>query len=148
MGIRRRYLGWVAGWALLVVVLMVAVPLLVRSRLPEPIAVEWSFVGVPKSSSALRDFVFGKVAWWLVVVGVWVGLVWRGVVRRRGVALTGAVLAVFGWALFGSVLLITIANLDAPEFRAASELTGHGWVVLTAAPIAWLGWRLGRRATD
>ena len=148
MGIRGRQLAWVAGWTLLVVLLMVAVPLLLRSRLPEPLAVEWSMVGVPESSSSLRDFVFGKVVWWLVVVGVWVGLVWRGVLRGRGLALAGAVLALFGWVLLGSVVLSTIANLDAAEFREASELTGTGWLALTAAPVAWLGWRLGARAAD
>ena len=148
MGIRRRYLGWVAGWTLLVGVLMVAVPLLLRGRLPEPIAIEWSIVGVPKSSSSLRDFVFGKVVWWFVVVGVWTGLAWRGVLRGRGLALTGAVLVVFGWVLLGTVVLTTVANLDAPEFREASELAGTGWLALTTAPVAWLGWRLGARAAD
>ncbi|MFC7340854.1 hypothetical protein [Saccharopolyspora griseoalba] len=148
MGIRRRYLGWVAGWTLLVGVLMVAVPLLVRARLPEPIAVEWSVVGVPESSSSLRDFLFGKVVWWVVVAGVWAVLAWRGVLRGRGLALTGAVLAVFGWVLLGTVVLTTIANLDAPRFREASELTGTGWLALTAAPIAWFGWRMGARAAD
>lgn len=71
MGVRRRYLWFVAGWTLLVALLMLAVPLALRSRLPDPIAVEWSYSGEPEDSSSLRDFLFGQLVWWGVVAGVW-----------------------------------------------------------------------------
>jgi membrane-associated PAP2 superfamily phosphatase len=145
--IRSRYLWLITGWTLLVAVLMLAVPLGVRARLPEPIAVEWTSTGTPESSSSLRDFLLGKLVWWLVVAAVWSALVLRGVLRRRATAVTGAALAVFGWVMLGTVVLTTMANLDAPDFRDATELAGEGWLLLGALPVAWVGWRLGGRET-
>lgn len=147
MRIRSRYLWLITGWTLLVAVLMLAVPLGVRARLPEPIAVEWTSTGTPESSSSLRDFLLGKLVWWLVVAAVWSALVLRGVLRRRATAVTGAALAVFGWVMLGTVVLTTMANLDAPDFRDATELAGEGWLLLGALPVAWAGWRLGGRET-
>jgi membrane-associated PAP2 superfamily phosphatase len=137
----------IAGWTLSVAVLMVAVPLLVGARLPEPIAVEWTSTGSPESSSSLRDFLVGKLVWWLVVAAVWSALVLRGVLRARATALAAAVMAVFGWVMLGTVVLTTIANLDAPDFRDATELSGEGWLLLGALPVAWAGWRVGGRET-
>lgn len=147
MRIRSRYLWLITGWTLLVAVLMLAVPLAVRARLPEPIAVEWTSTGSPESSSSLRDFLLGKLVWWLVVAAVWSALVLRGVLRERATALTGAVLAVFGWVMLGTVVLTTMANLDAPDFRDATELAGEGWLLLGALPVAWVGWRFAGRET-
>ncbi|MEB3366794.1 hypothetical protein [Saccharopolyspora mangrovi] len=147
MRIRSRYLWLITGWTLLVAVLMLAVPLGVRARLPEPIAVEWTSTGTPESSSSLRDFLLGKLVWWLVVAAVWSALVLRGVLRKRATAVTGAVMAVFGWVMLGTVVLTTMANLDAPDFRDATELAGEGWLLLGALPVAWAGWRLGGRET-
>jgi membrane-associated PAP2 superfamily phosphatase len=145
--IRSRYVWFIAGWTLSVAVLMVAVPLLVGARLPEPIAVEWTSTGSPESSSSLRDFLVGKLVWWLVVAAVWSALVLRGVLRERATALAAAVMAVFGWVMLGTVVLTTIANLDAPDFRYATELSGEGWLLLGALPVAWAGWRVGGRET-
>lgn len=147
MRIRSRYVWFIAGWTLSVAVLMVAVPLLVGARLPEPIAVEWTSTGSPESSSSLRDFLVGKLVWWLVVAAVWSALVLRGVLRERATALAAAVMAVFGWVMLGTVVLTTIANLDAPDFRDATELSGEGWLLLGALPVAWAGWRVGGRET-
>lgn len=147
MRIRSRYVWFIAGWTLSVAVLMVAVPLLVGARLPEPIAVEWTSTGSPESSSSLRDFLVGKLVWWLVVAAVWSALVLRGVLRERATALAAAVMAVFGWVMLGTVVLTTIANLDAPDFRDATELSGEGWLLLLALPVAWAGWRVGGRET-
>lgn len=147
MRIRSRYVWLIAGWTLSVAVLMVSVPLLVGARLPEPIAVEWTSTGSPESSSSLRDFLVGKLVWWLVVAAVWSALVLRGVLRARATALAAAVMAVFGWVMLGTVLLTTIANLDAPDFRDATELSGEGWLLLGALPVAWAGWRVGGRET-
>ncbi|RRO16260.1 hypothetical protein EIL87_14550 [Saccharopolyspora rhizosphaerae] len=145
MRVRSRYLWLITGWTLLVAVLMLTVPMAVRARLPEPIAVEWTSTGTPESSSSLRDFLLSKLVWWLVVAAVWSALVLRGVLRERGAALTGAVLAVFGWVVLGTVVLTTVANLDAPDFRDATQLDGEGWLLLGALPVAWAGWRFGGR---
>lgn len=147
MRIRSRYVWLIAGWTLSVAVLMVSVPLLVGARLPEPIAVEWTSTGSPESSSSLRDFLVGKLVWWLVVAAVWSALVLRGVLRERATELAAAVMAVFGWVMLGTVVLTTIANLDAPDFRDATELSGEGWLLLGALPVAWAGWRVGGRET-
>ncbi|GAA0534397.1 hypothetical protein GCM10011581_08040 [Saccharopolyspora subtropica] len=145
MGVRRRYLWFVVGWTVLIAVGMVAVPLALRSRLPEPLAVEWASSGAPESSSSLRDFVFGKLVWWLVVAAVWSVFGVRGVLRRQGLALAGAALGVFGALMLGTVVLTAVANLDAPDFRDAAELHGQGWLLLGGLLAGWLGWRLGRR---
>lgn len=145
MRIRNRYVGLIGGWTLFVAVLMLAVPLMVGARLPEPIAVEWTATGTPESSSSLRDFLVGKLLWWLVVAAVWSALVLRGVLRKRGEELAGAVMAVFGWVMLGTVVLTTLANLDAPDFRDATGLAGEGWLLLGALPMAWAGWRFGGR---
>ncbi|SFS36803.1 hypothetical protein [Saccharopolyspora flava] len=145
MRIRSRYLWLITGWTLLVAVLMLAVPMALRARLPEPIAVEWTASGTPETSSSLRDFLLGKLVWWLVVAAVWGALVLRGVLRTRATAVAGAVMAVFGWVMLGTVVLTTWANVDAPDFRDAGELSGQGWLLLGALPAAWAGWRFGGR---
>lgn len=146
MGVRSRYLWFVGGWTLLVALLMVLVPLLLRARLPEPLAVEWASSGAPESASSLRDFLFGKLVWWLAVAGVWSVFGVRGVLQRRGLAWAGAALGVFGSLMLGTVVLTTVANLDAPDFRDAAELTGQGWLLLGGALAGWLGWRLGSQS--
>ncbi|MCI2423800.1 hypothetical protein MOQ72_40990 [Saccharopolyspora sp. K220] len=148
MSVRSRYLWFVGGWTVLVALLMVAVPLALRARLPEPIAVEWASSGSPESSSSLRDFLFGKLVWWLVVAAVWSVFGVRGVLRRRGLAWAGAALGVFGSLMLGTVVLTTVANLDAPDFRDAAELTGQGWLLLAGPLAGWLGWRLGSRSAQ
>jgi membrane-associated PAP2 superfamily phosphatase len=146
VSVRSRYLWFVGGWTVLVALLMVAIPLTLRTRLPDPIAVEWASSGAPESSSSLRDFLFGKLVWWLVVAGVWSAFGFRGVLRRRGLAWAGAALGVFGALMLGTVVLTTVANLDAPDFRHAAELTGEGWLLLAGPLAGWLGWRLGSRS--
>ncbi|MBB5155443.1 hypothetical protein [Saccharopolyspora phatthalungensis] len=143
MSVRSRYLWFVGSWTLLVALLMIAVPVLLRARLPEPIAVEWASSGAPESSSTLRDFLFGKLVWWLAVAAVWSVFGIRGVLRRRGLAWAGAALGVFGSLMLGTVVLTAVANLDAPDFRHAADLTGQGWLLLGGPLAGWLGWRLG-----
>lgn len=148
MGVRRRYLWFVAGWTLLVALLMLAVPLALRSRLPDPIAVEWSYSGEPEDSSSLRDFLFGQLVWWGVVAGVWSVFGLGGVLQRRGLAWAGAALGVFGSTMLGTVVLTAVANLDAPSFRDAVDPPGSGWLLLGGALAGWVGWRLGDRGAS
>ncbi|KAA5832617.1 hypothetical protein ABT337_13495 [Saccharopolyspora hirsuta] len=145
---RRRYLWFVGGWTLLVALLMLAVPMAVSSRLPDPIAVEWTFSGAPEDSSPLRDFLFGKLVWWLVVAAVWSVFGLGGVLQRRGLAWAGAALGVFGSTMLGTVVLTTVANLDAPSFRDVVDPPGSGWLLLAGALAGWLGWRLGSRSAE
>ncbi|MEU5848980.1 hypothetical protein [Saccharopolyspora shandongensis] len=146
MSVRSRYLWFVGGWTVLIALLMIAVPLLLRTRLPEPIAIEWTSSGAPKSSSSLRDFLFDKLVWWLAVAGVWSVFGVRGVLRRRGLAWAGAALGVFGSLMLGTVVLTTLTNLNAPDFRDTVDLHAQGWLLLGGALAGWLGWRLGSQS--
>lgn len=148
MGVRRRYLWFVAGWTLLVALLMIAIPLALSSRLPDPITVEWTFSGAPEDSSPLRDFLSGQLVWWLVVAAVWSVFGLGGVLKRRGLAWAGAALGVFGSTMLGTVVLTTLANLDAPSYRDAVDPPGSGWLLLAGALAGWLGWRLGSRSAE
>ncbi|MER7010142.1 hypothetical protein ABT324_01765 [Saccharopolyspora sp. NPDC000359] len=145
---RRRYLWFVGGWTLLVALLMLAVPMSVSSRLPDPIAVEWTFSGAPEDSSPLQDFLLNKLIWWLGVAAVWSVFGLGGVLRRRGLAWAGAALGAFGAAMLGTVVLTTVANLDAPSFRDVVDPPGSGWLLLAGALAGWLGWRLGSRSPE
>ena len=66
--------------------------------------------------------------------------------QRRGLAWAGAALGVFGSLMLGTVVLTTVANLDAPDFRDATDLNGQGWLLLGGALAGWLGWRLGSQS--
>ncbi|MDA3629552.1 hypothetical protein [Saccharopolyspora oryzae] len=146
MDVRRRYLWFVGGWTLLVALLMLLVPTALRARLPEPITVEWTFSGAPEDSSPLRDFLFEELVWWLVVAAVWSVLGFGGVLKRRGLAWASAALGAFGATMLGTVVLTTVANLDAPSFRDAIDPPSSGWLLLGGALAGWLGWRLGSRS--
>ncbi|GAA4886964.1 hypothetical protein [Saccharopolyspora cebuensis] len=145
MNSRARFLVATGSWTLLVAVVMVAVPVLLRGRLPDPIAVEWTYSGTPEGSRFLGDYLFGNVLWWLVIAAVWALLGVRGVIRRRGRSWVAAALGAFGVVMLGTVVTTVLANLDAGSFQNAAERAGHGWLLLGAAFAAWAGWRLAGR---
>ncbi|MBG0816244.1 hypothetical protein [Planomonospora sp. ID82291] len=140
-----------ALWGALVTAVLVAVPLVLRDRLPEPVAVHWSGGSVPdRSMSFVGDLATGLALW---------GVAWAFLV---GAALHGAALRarptrvhwwgfLFGWAVFalgvqGSTLL---ANLDAGHWRRALL---PGWTVLAvlgaAVAVGVLAGWLGRGEPD
>jgi hypothetical protein len=142
---RARYLLLLGGWTALVAVVMVAVPMAVRTRLPDPIAVEWGFSGAPEGSSDLLDFLLTRLVWWALIAALWGAFALRGVLPRRALAWVGAALGVFGVLMVGTVVLTIAANIDVADFRDAEETRGYGWMLLGSVAAGWLGWRLGRR---
>ncbi|MBG0821897.1 DUF1648 domain-containing protein [Planomonospora sp. ID91781] len=140
-----------AVWGALVTAALVTVPLALRDRLPEPMAVHWSGGSVPDRSMPFAgDLATGLALW---------GVAW---VFLLGAALHGAALRgrptrvqwwgfLFGWAVFalgvqGATLL---ANLDAGDWRRALL---PGWTVLAvlgaAVAVGVLAGWLGRGGPD
>ncbi|WP_449066052.1 hypothetical protein [Planomonospora algeriensis] len=140
-----------ALWGALVTAALVAVPLALRDRLPEPVAVHWSGGSVPDRSMPLAGDIATGLALWGVA---WVFLLGAAL---HGTALRGRATRahwwgfLFGWAVFalgvqGSTLL---ANLDAGDWRRALL---PGWAVLAVLGAAvavgvFAGW-LGRGEPD
>ena len=50
MGLRGRFLSVAGGWFVLLTAVLVAVPLVLRDRLPEPMASHWGPSGAPDGS--------------------------------------------------------------------------------------------------
>ncbi|MEV0202136.1 hypothetical protein [Nonomuraea sp. NPDC050691] len=138
-----------ALWGLAVSVTLAAGPLVLRHRLPDPLAVHWGAGLGPDRSMPLAASATVGVALWAVV---WVALL------AIAPAVSGRRSARAGWwgALAGSSVLVLameattlLANLDAPSWREARL---SGWL-FAAAPVvavaaALLAVRLGRGEAD
>jgi len=138
-----------ALWGVAVAGALVAVPLAVRERLPDPLAVHWELAGAPDRSTPLNVFVVTQAVIWGLLCLSLVVAARRGLERRSGRAAWWATLAgggLFVLALSGSVLL---ANLDRATW-AEARLTAWAPVALVALPlaVAALAGRLGRGAPD
>lgn len=148
MSFRSRYLVYVSGWAAVVAALVVGVPAVLRSRLPEHVAVDWDFTDHPQDSADLRDFVASRLLCWLVVAAFWGWFGLRARTERRWVW-TAVLLAATGVVVAGEVVITVLANLDATDFRQARSLDGQGWVLVCCAVAAFVTWRrAGRRWTE
>ncbi|MBE3009192.1 DUF1648 domain-containing protein [Microbispora sp. NEAU-D428] len=150
-GFRTRFLVAASAWAVLVGVVLVAVPLAYADRLPDPLATHWGQSGRPDGSMPFAAFVLLLVVLWVVVAGIGTGVTARArtLVRRVPRAWSCAGLA---WA--GGFMLITqaftiAANLDRGHWTRAAGLNWQVAVVV-AAPIAFgaLGWLAGRHGPD
>lgn len=117
-------------------------PLVVRGRLPEPVAGHWDLRGVPDGSVP-----FAADLLLLFLLTVLIGFGPLAVVARNPmprtmarlhVALTGVCAASFG----GLRLMTLAANLDAPTWQQAGTLANTWlWVTLVALVVAGaLGW--------
>ncbi|MFG3440619.1 hypothetical protein ACGF0J_25470 [Nonomuraea sp. NPDC047897] len=142
-----RHAAPIVGLA--VTAVLVALPLTLRDRLPDPMATHWGAGSVPDGSMAFPVAVAMQVAVWAVI---WLGLV---AVALRG--LRSRVSRVTWWGLLTgmSVLLVgmgvttLLANLDAPTWREAA-LGGWGVAAMIVAGVAagLAGGYLGRGAPD
>ncbi|GII83762.1 hypothetical protein Ssi03_17520 [Sphaerisporangium siamense] len=130
-----------AGWAVLVTVVLVAGPLVLRGRLPDPLATHWEVSGAPDGSMSFWAWFAMEAALWALLVAC----VARGVLRlgaeARGAAAATRVRAAGGLFAGGAVFLLAqqwatlAANLGTLDWRDAAPL---GWrvVLVPAAAIA------------
>lgn len=146
MTFRTRITLAVGAWFVLVTGVLVAVPVALRDRLPDPIASHWEFSGAPDGSMSLVGLVVLDVVLWLLFAGAGVATVLRGEVRR---AQRSSVLAALG---FGSVFAPGLlgstvwANLDVGSWREARPLSWQALlVVVCALLVGALAAHLGRR---
>jgi hypothetical protein len=127
---------------------VVVMPLLVWSRLPDPIAVHWGFDGRPDGSAPLIvDVVLMSVLTALIAFLPLVAVL-RG---DRRTARTMLALSFGMGALFVLLRWRTIAlNLDVAAWTDAGSLSPRDLVLMlvVVTPVALLGWSLGGRHPD
>ncbi|WP_323056071.1 DUF1648 domain-containing protein [Streptomyces sp. NEAU-W12] len=130
---RRSAAAWsAAGWAVGVLVLLVALPLAAGSRLPDRLATHWDAgSGKPDSSMPLWAATFFPA----LLRGVMTASVALALWRARGSAngatrgWVGATLGFGGVTLLGGQASVVRANLDHADWHEADSVTG--WVVMT-----------------
>ncbi|MEU4835705.1 DUF1648 domain-containing protein [Streptosporangium sp. NPDC023615] len=152
MGLRARFLSAVAGWFALVTVALAAPPLMLRERLPDPLATHWGVSGGPDGSMPFAAFLLFEVGVWAVVAGVPLVsvLVRPGQLRRRSARMgLGALLGGSGLFFLGLQAVTLSANLDAPVWWRAAPL-GWGALVAILGLVAggWLGALAARPGPD
>ncbi|MEU8379741.1 DUF1648 domain-containing protein [Streptosporangium sp. NPDC048865] len=146
MGLRVRFLSISAGWTALVTVALIAVPLALRDRLPDPIATHWGAAGAPDNSMPFSvALLFQAGLWVLLAGGAWsAALTSASLLRRRSSRMgLGALLGGAGLFFLGLQGVTLAANLDAPDWERAAEL---GWSTLLAVAGLLLGGWLGALA--
>ncbi|MFG1944724.1 hypothetical protein [Nonomuraea sp. NPDC048826] len=128
---------------------MTALPLAVRDRLPDPLAVHWGTGMIPDNAVSLAVYLVMQAVLWGVM---WLGLLASA--RRAGHGRSGRV---SWWALFAGGALFALllsamtvtANLDAATWQDA-RLSPLAVMVMIAVPLAaaTLGGYLGRGEPD
>ncbi|MGC5011164.1 DUF1648 domain-containing protein [Streptosporangium sp. DT93] len=152
MNLRARFLAVAVGWSVLVAVVLVAAPLMLRDRLPDPLATHWGLSGGPDRSTPFAAFLLFQVVVWVVMAGVVVvsALVGsRSIRRRSGRMGLGALLGGGGLFLLGIEALTLAVNLDAPVWWRAGPL-GWGALIAVLGLVAggWLGAIAARPGPD
>ncbi|MET9069930.1 hypothetical protein [Streptosporangium sandarakinum] len=126
-GGRRTAVTVAAVWGALVSAALVAAPLALRDRLPDPLATHWGSNGVDGSMSFAAGLAPSLVLWGVAWVFLLVSAAHGEVLNRRGGRagwwgfLVGG--SVFALGVSGSILL---ANLDVADWRQAAM---PGWAV-------------------
>ncbi|GGP78253.1 DUF1648 domain-containing protein [Streptosporangium pseudovulgare] len=147
---RRTAVTVAAVWGALVCAALVAGPLALRDRLPDPLATHWGSNGVDGSMSFAAGLAPSLVLWGVAWVFLLVSAAHGEVLNRRGGRagwwgfLAGG--SVFALGVSGSILL---ANLDAADWRQAAM---PGWaipaVLVAALSTGVLAGYLGRGEPD
>ncbi|WP_329092741.1 MULTISPECIES: DUF1648 domain-containing protein [unclassified Streptosporangium] len=146
VGLRARFLSIAAGWVALVTAELIAAPLVLRDRLPDPIATHWGPSGAPDNSMPfIASLLFQVGLWVLLAGGAWVlALTNTAMFRRRASRMgLGALLGGAGLFLPGLQAVTLVANLDAPDWGQATDL---GWGALLAVAGLVLGGWIGALA--
>ncbi|WP_344953990.1 hypothetical protein, partial [Sphaerisporangium flaviroseum] len=137
-------------WGALVAAVLVAVPLALRDRLPDPLATHWSGSGPDGTMSFTGTLVF-DLAFWVIAWVLLIGAVLRGVTRHARLWRAHWWGFLFGWAVLalGVAGSILYANLDVADWRQA-VLPGRliAAVVGAAAVTGVLAGYLGRGEPD
>ncbi|MER6945534.1 hypothetical protein ABT294_16040 [Nonomuraea sp. NPDC000554] len=140
-----------AAWGLIVAAAITGVPLALRDRLPDPMAVHWGLELVPDRAASLTSNVLSSLAMWGVLWLSLLGVALHGKVfqRRLGRIYFWGALFGFGVLALGTVGSTLLTNLDAPSWTQA-RLEGWqvGLVVCAALGAALLAGYLGRGGLD
>ncbi len=148
----RRQLSWSVLVALLVVAAFVVPAVVLRDRLPTPMAVHWTFGGAPDGSGGLVLTVGTFVALWLVLyVLVVPALAVNDPARPRAVSRSAA-LVIQGFAtpvLVGASWAILAANLDHADWHSVSLSWWAMPVVVVLGVLgAVAGWLVSHRGAS
>ncbi|MFC4591143.1 DUF1648 domain-containing protein [Sphaerisporangium corydalis] len=137
----------VAGaWTATVTGILVAVPLLLRDRLPEPLAAHWGPSGRPDRSLPFwASFSLSLAVWALpVAIAVCAHLRWNALRHRAHRRTLGIVLGAGAAFAVGTQAITLAANLDRPGWHEAGPLGWRAFLLVFAAAAA--GGALGRAA--
>jgi hypothetical protein len=147
MGLRGRFLSVAGGWFALLAAVLITVPLVLRDRLPEPMASHWGEGGAPDGSMSFVALLALQVGMWVLIgggacaVALWAPGALGRRVSRMGI---GALLGGGGPFLVGLQLLTLTVNLDVPTWSQVGQM---GWgVPLAAIVVMLLGGGLGALA--
>ncbi|MFC7813346.1 DUF1648 domain-containing protein [Streptomyces sp. NPDC057367] len=135
VAVRTTAVVWTVG----VTAVLAGMPLMVRGRLPDPLATHWGLSGgVPDGSMPLWAASLFPALIWLLMAGVTLGLLLRG---RTGShhPWTAATLLPTGIVLAGSQAALVRANLDRAHWQEARQPTAWIVAVLVAAVVAGVG---------
>jgi hypothetical protein len=146
MSLRGRFLSVASGWFVLLTAVLTTVPLMLRERLPEPMASHWGPSGAPDGSTSFVALLVLQVGMWVLIGGVTCAVALRdsGVLRRRASRTgLGALLGGGGLFVVGLQLVTLSANLDVATWSEADSLS---WGVLLVVVVLLLGGWLGALA--
>ncbi|TDD83102.1 DUF1648 domain-containing protein [Saccharopolyspora karakumensis] len=148
MNHRKAFLVLSIAWTVLVTAALVLPMILLRGRLPDPIATHFSGAGVPDGSTSLATFPLVVLPGWVLfaVFAVVAGAMGERRVHRAGsAAVLGAVAAFFG----GITASTLWTNLDHTAWQDARLPMWHVLPVLVGAAVAgFAGWLVGNRGPD
>ena len=148
MNHRKAFLVLSIAWTVVVTVALVLPMILLRERLPDPIATHFSGAGVPDASTSPAMFPLVVLPGWLLlaVFAVIAGTVGRRRAHRAGSAAMLGAVAVFFAGITASTLW---TNLDHTAWQDARLPVWHVLLVLAGAAVAaFAGWLIGNRGPD
>jgi hypothetical protein len=123
------------SWGVLVTAVLIIMPLSLRDRLPEQLAIHWGVSGVPDRSMSFVPYVAMGVLFWVMPWLVMLGVAVRGMalVRRLGRTYWWGSLAFLSVFALGMNAATLLANLDASDWTRAGLA---GWHVFALSAIA------------
>ncbi|GAA3118773.1 DUF1648 domain-containing protein [Streptosporangium carneum] len=139
------------AWGAFVTVVMVGVPLVLRDRLPDPLATHWNGAGVPNGHMTFTVNLVSALLLWGVGWGVLLVLALRGPALSTRLGRAGWCGFLFGWSVLAvGVQASTLhANLDVADWRQAALPAWQVVTVVVAAVAAGvLAGVLGRGGPD